>query len=106
MEKEQNEKGRLVAIISHFFWLGWIIALIMHSNDRTSLGAFYLRQSLGFCLGFSIILPLFGSGILGVLLSIGLTVFWVMSFINAIEQKEQPVSVIGEFFQKIFNGIN
>ena len=42
--------GKGVAIIAHLWWVGWIIALLMNSSNKTELGSFYIRQNLGFFL--------------------------------------------------------
>ena len=42
--------GKGIAIISHLWWIGWIIALIMNNSNKTELGSFYIRQTLGICL--------------------------------------------------------
>ena len=45
--------GKGVAIIAHLWWIGWIIALIMNNSNKTELGSFYIRQTLGiFLLSF------------------------------------------------------
>jgi len=39
--------GKTVAIIAHITFIGWIIAIIMNSNNKTEIGSFYVRQMLG-----------------------------------------------------------
>ena len=41
------ESGKTVAILAHITFLGWIIAIIMNSSNKTELGSFYIRQTLG-----------------------------------------------------------
>ena len=36
-----------VAILSYITIIGFIVAIILHGNKKTSLGSFHLRQALG-----------------------------------------------------------
>ncbi len=38
---------KTVAIISYITLFGWIIATVLHNNNKTELGAFHIRQTLG-----------------------------------------------------------
>ena len=35
---ETSEDGKTIAIISYITLIGWIIALVMHQSNKTSLG--------------------------------------------------------------------
>ena len=39
--------GKTKAIIAHIYWIGWVIALIINSNQKDEISSFYLRQFLG-----------------------------------------------------------
>ena len=53
--------GKGVAIIAHLWWIGWIIALIMNNGNKTELGSFYIRQTLGiFILSLLSFIPVIG----------------------------------------------
>ncbi|MEJ8843510.1 hypothetical protein WG954_14060 [Lacibacter sp. H375] len=96
--------GKSIAIISYLTIIGWIIAFVMHGNNKTQLGAFHLRQSLFLMLtGFGvsilqwvlILIPIIG-WIISILLYfvlLGLFVLWIIGLIAAIngEEKEVPV---------------
>lgn len=107
------DNGKTVAIVSYMTLIGWIVALIMHGNGKTPLGAFHLRQMLGlmiFGIAVTIIripllfIPFLGWGInLGI--SVGLLVFWVMGLIAAVNAEEKPLPIIGDLFQKWFVSI-
>ena len=48
---------KVVALVSYLTIIGWIVALILNSNNKSDLGSFHVRQSLGiiltgFVLGF------------------------------------------------------
>jgi hypothetical protein len=38
--------ARVKAIIAHLFFVGWIIALVINSNNKESFTDFNLRQTL------------------------------------------------------------
>ncbi len=70
-----TDNGKTVAIISYITLIGWIIALVMNNGNKTALGSFHIRQSLG----------------------IGL--------VSAVEGEMKPVPVLGAQFQEWFKGI-
>jgi len=105
--------GKTIAIISYFTWIGWIIAFVMHNNNKTQIGAYHLRQSLALMILsilvyiiqiMLIFIPFLGWAI-AVLLWIGLVVLWVFGLIAAINAQEKPIPVIGSLAQNIFSGI-
>ncbi len=99
-----SDQGKTVAIISYLAWIGWIIALVMHSSNKSSIGAYHLRQTLTLhLLAIAVyilqFIVFFAAGPLGILvwaLWIGLLVLWVMGFMAAINGQEKPIPVIGE----------
>ena len=42
--------SKTVAIAAHITLIGWVIALVMHSNNKSVFSSFYLRQTLGIML--------------------------------------------------------
>ena len=57
-------EDKTVAIVAYLTLIGFLVAIIIHSNKKTKLGAFHLRQMLGFMLtciviGFSEIVLIF-----------------------------------------------
>ena len=102
-EETTSTSSNTIAIISHITLIGWIIALVMHQNDRTSLGVFYIRQVLGlFLLMFvSSFIPFLNLILVPVVL-----VLWLLSLIGAVQSKEQLTPVLGPMFQDWFKGIS
>ncbi len=99
------DNSKTVAIVAHFTLIGWIIALILNNQNKTQLGSFYVRQTLGI-----MIIGIVGSFtvwlfFIGVLLWIFAFVLWLISLINAINGKMNPIPVVGEMFQNWFKGI-
>ena len=39
--------GKTKAIVAHITWIGWLIALIINSNQRDEIASYYIRQLLG-----------------------------------------------------------
>lgn len=94
--------GKNVAIIAHLTILGWIIALIINSSNKTILGSFYIRQVLGFII-LAIItgwVPVFNFIALPILF-----VAWLISLINAFNGTTKPSFLLGEQFQDWFKGL-
>jgi uncharacterized membrane protein len=103
-------EDKTVALVSYLTLIGFIVAIVMHSNKKTKLGAFHLRQVLGIFLtglavGFSQIILLF-IPILGWLAIFCLWVcmlgLWVMGLISAANGQMKPLPVVGPLYQKWF----
>jgi len=93
--------GKTKAIIAHFWWIGWIIALVLNSNEKDELTSFYIRQLLGlFLVTFFVWIP-----IIGWLLGIVLFVFWILSLVGAVNGEMKETPIIGKYFQDWFKGI-
>jgi len=113
MENSQTpENGKTAAIISYLTLIGWIIAFVLHSGNKTRLGAYHLRQTLGLMvlivsvmiLGYILnMIPTLG-WMIGSALNIGLLVLWLTGLISAINGKEKPLPIVGLMFQKWFVG--
>ncbi len=95
-------KEKLVAILSYITIIGWIIALIMNSKEKTKLGRFHIRQALIIMLAGIVVswIP-----VIGWILSIILFIFWIMGLVAAIQCKEKEVPIIGAWGQKWFKGL-
>jgi uncharacterized membrane protein len=103
-------EDKTAAIVSYLTLLGFIAAVVMHSGNKTQLGAFHLRQTLGlFVTGIvlAIVSAILRSiPFLGWLLTLGLYlaffVFWVLGLVAAINGQQKPIPVVGELYQKWF----
>ena len=120
-----SDEGKTVAIISYLTLIGFIIAIIEHSSNKTKLGAYHLRQVVGFMVtgvGLSILLWLialpmvsmsYGSietyatfiTIISFIVWISLLVSIIVSFINAVNGKEKPAPVFGKLYEKWFSNM-
>jgi hypothetical protein len=91
-------EDKTVAIIAYLTLIGFIVAIIMHQNKKTKLGAYHLRQMLGLVLcSLVTIIP-----ILGLLIFLGVFVLWIFGFLAALKGEMKPVPVLGAQFQKWF----
>jgi uncharacterized membrane protein len=98
-----NSDAKVVAIVSYITLIGWIIAIILHNQNRSELGAYHLRQSLGIMLTMIILAMI---PVVGWFLNLIMFAFWIVGLIYAIQEDQKPVPLIGQFFQDIFKGIN
>jgi uncharacterized membrane protein len=116
---QQEDPGKIVAILSYCTLIGLIIALVMNSDqkNKSELGATHLRQGLGIiCTSFAmmivsfifVFIPFIG-WIIAMLINlsyIAIFVFWILGLIAAIQGEKKVVPVLGPLYQKIFAGIN
>lgn len=80
----------------------------MNNGNKTALGSFHVRQSLGImCLGvvLAILVSFINIYILTWILQLGIFVLWLLGLIAAIQGEMKPVPVLGDRFQEWFKGI-
>ncbi len=100
---------KTVAIVAYLSLIGFIIAIVLHGQKKTALGAFHLRQVLGIFLtgvvGWICVMALMFV-VIGVFLApvvwVLLIVMWVMGLIAAINGQQKPVFLLGEKYQEWF----
>ena len=108
--------GKTIAIISYLTLIGWIIAFVMYSSNKSQLAIYHIRQSLAlFILGvicyivqlIFLFIPFIGwlISILMILVYIGIFILWILGLISAINGEEKHVPVIGAKAQEILKGI-
>jgi|SRR5690606_13985035 len=114
METNTNTKnvneGKNIAIIAYVTLIGLIIAFAMNNEKKNSFAAYHIRQSLGLiCTGFALglvnIIPILGwiIALFGTIILIGL---WIFGILNAVNEKAQPIPLVGKFYNKWFANIN
>jgi len=103
---------KTIAIVSYLTLIGFIAAVVMHGSKKTALGSFHLRQSLGLMatsvamifVGMVLaFIPIIG-WLTGLALWFALIALWFMGVMSAVKGERKPVAVLGEHFQKWFNG--
>ncbi|MCF7871478.1 hypothetical protein K9L97_00405 [Candidatus Woesearchaeota archaeon] len=97
-----KDDAKVIAIVSYITWIGWIVALILNLNKKTSLGSFHIRQSLLLMIAGTVLtwIP-----IVGWILAVVVFVFWIMGLISAIKGEKKEVPVLGTFAQQWFKGL-
>ncbi|MBC5836837.1 DUF4870 domain-containing protein [Flavobacterium muglaense] len=107
--------NKTVAIVSYITIIGWLISYFSY-KDRTPKSAlvnYHLKQSLGVaCVGLivgvainviALIVPALASVLS--LISLLVLVLWIFGIINAMNEVEKPVPVIGAIFENKFGFI-
>jgi uncharacterized membrane protein len=106
---------KTLSIISYITIIGWIIAYVNYNKltVKDSLTRFHLKQGLGIAiLGIiisvaltiiALVVPTLAS-ILS-LVNLGVLVLWIMGIINANNEQEIPVPVVGKLFTDKFDFI-
>jgi uncharacterized membrane protein len=103
-------EDKTVAIVAYLTLIGFFVALIIHMNKKTKLGAYHLRQMLGFVLtGIAIVfcefilifIPILG-WLCILALWIGMFVLWILGLVTAINGQMKPMPVVGPLYQQWF----
>ncbi len=94
--------GKTKAIVAHITLIGWIIALVVNSNENDEFASYYIRQLLGLYLAGIVLLLI---PIIGWIISIVIFVFWIMSLIGAIQGEKKETPIIGKYFQEWFKAL-
>ncbi len=99
-------EDKTVALLAYITLIGFIIAIILHGQKKTALGAFHLRQMLGIVLTgvasyILIFIPILGwiaFPIVGILVFI----MWIMGLIAAVNGEMKPTILLGKQYQEWF----
>ena len=112
----QGMDGKTIAIISYLTIIGWVIAYVMNSNNKSQIAIYHIRQSLFLMLAgivlytiqtMLLLIPFLGwlIALLSIPIGIGLLILWILGLIAAINGEEKPMPLIGEKAQELFKGI-
>ena len=109
-------EDRTVALLSYLTIVGFIVALVLHSNKKTKFGAYHLRQGLGLALTFMVLH--FVAGIIpfwtiSYTISIAISqVLWllylvlvVLGLVAVSNNQTKPLPVVGELYQGWFGNL-
>jgi uncharacterized membrane protein len=106
---------KTLSIVSYITIIGWVIAYVSHNNgtEKASLSRYHLKQSLGvgilgIIIGIVINVIAFIVPSLATILSLAslaILVLWVFGIINAVNEQEKPVPVVGSMFENKFSFI-
>jgi|TARA_B110000438_G_scaffold291490_1_gene328503 hypothetical protein len=87
------------AIVAYITIIGFIVAIVLHTQKKTLLGAYHLRQMMGLLLlsiGFTFI------PIVNLFAWVFSLVLWVFGLMNAVNKKQEPVPLLGSWFKGAF----
>ena len=91
--------GKTKAIVAHITIIGWIIAIVVNSNDKDEFASYYIRQTLGIYLTGIV----FGwIPYIGWIISIVVFVFWILSLVGSIQGERNETPILGQYFQEWF----
>jgi uncharacterized membrane protein len=114
----ENKQDNTLAWVSYITIIGWIVALIIYNDSQkgNSLVRFHLKQSLGlfilYLAGFIVITILvallmftipalaIGIGFIGNLYYLALLVFLILGIVNAAQNEEKHLPLVGKFFDE------
>ncbi|HKI88475.1 MAG TPA: hypothetical protein VKA38_05560 [Draconibacterium sp.] len=94
--------GKTKAIVAHITIIGWIIALVVNSNEKDEIASYYIRQTLGIYL-LGIVLSIIP--VINIIGWIVVFIFWLLSLIGAIQDEKKETPVVGKYFQDWFKSI-
>ncbi len=94
---ERYRMATLVAVISYFTLIGWVVAMVIYDKHQSSLASFHLRQSLGLIITGALLslIPL-----VGWLLNFAVILAWAAGLYFAIQGQEYKVPVLGRVYQE------
>lgn len=94
---ERQRMATLVAVISYFTLIGWVVAMVIYDKHQSSLASFHLRQSLGLIITGAVLslIPL-----VGWILNIGVLLAWAVGLYGAIRGLENKVPLLSGFYQQ------
>lgn len=102
------EEGKNIAIVSYITIIGSFIALIMNNEKKNAFANFHIRQALGIFVtffAFGYFISYFDSWMITSAFWVFIFILWIYGFLGALDGKMSVVPIIGEFYQKLFKGI-
>ena len=117
----KNENNKICAILAYIFLIGVIWYFVDEKMKKDAFVKFHVKQALflfvigiGISIAFMIlsavlaVIPFIGWLIslilipLGLAINIGLFILWVFGLINAINEKKEPIPLIGTHAERLF----
>ena len=103
---------KTISIVSYITIIGWAIAYFSYKNDasKPSLVRYHLKQGLGISIIsilLFVVLTIIGMVVPSIasilsLANLGILVLWILGIMNAANEKETPVPVVGRMFEDKF----
>lgn len=97
------DMNKVISILCYLTPIGWLIAMVLHGNDKSDMARFHLRQSLGLLLTAALLtfIPL-----IGWLLNLLVFAAWIQGLYYAISAQQKNVHMLGDFYQSHLDFIN
>jgi uncharacterized membrane protein len=106
---------KTLSIISYITIIGWVIAYLSYNKleEKSNVTRYHLKQSFGVAILsilLSVVLNVIGrffpslASILS-LASLVILLLWIFGIINAMNQQEKPVPLVGGMFENKFSFI-
>ena len=93
---QRYRMATLVAVISYFTLIGWVVAMVIYDKHQSSLASFHLRQSLGLIITGSILLLI---PLIGWVLNLAVVLAWIsFGLYAAVQGQESKVPLLGDFY--------
>lgn len=106
---KEKQAGKTTAIIAYLTLVGCLIAITMNLEPKNTFARFHIRQAFGIHILFHALAIVMTFAEI-VFLSIPLYLFylgmWAYGFIQALNEKTNPLPVLGAYFQKWFTFIS
>ncbi len=104
-----TSEGKTTAIIAYITLIGLIIAFVMNSEKKNKFAQYHIRQSLGLALSGLVLgaiglIPILG-WIINILGFFVMVYMWVMGLMNAINEKQKPVPILGKKYEEWFKNV-
>lgn len=108
MQNQTVLKGKPMAIISYFWFIGFGIALYFNNKTKNSFTSFHIRQSFGISLlslgaGFA---TNYINNTFGSIIAVTSIILWFIAVFYTIKGEEKDVPLLGKLFQDLFKGIS
>lgn len=104
-----TSEGKTTAIIAYITVIGLIIAFVTNNEKKNEFTQYHIRQSLGLAitglvLGAIGMIPILG-WIINILGFFVMVYMWVMGLMNAINEKQSPMPILGKKYEEWFKNI-
>ncbi|WP_262420315.1 hypothetical protein [Flagellimonas meishanensis] len=106
--KNESRAGKTTAIIAYITLVGCLIAITMNMEPKNAFARFHIRQAFGIHLLFhalAIVLSFSEIVYLSIPLYLLYLVLWGYGFLQALNEKNNPLPLLGKHFQKWFTFI-
>lgn len=105
MKSNTSKNAKTAAIASYFTLIGVIIAFFINLEEKHEFANFHMRQSLGLQTLFYATGALLGMSqsiwaVYGFYL--GFFILWTYALVTCIQNKKEPIPLLGNVFQKVF----